>query len=487
MGRDGMTAGERGPVAALAARAALAAPAALVVRAATGAPLLAPVTALSVTFLTLSRPQPGALTVGVVVLGILAVSGRAGSLCLIPVCLLGAARAAGPVPALGGVAAVILVVTVRAALTRMAGATPAATPPDGPSRGAPGTRGSGAPHCWIAALAVLLLASFLLPTERPAPASGIDLLGLLGGLVLLAAVTAYPPPPGGLARVTAVAGGLAGAYVLAAGDHAGGRLDGLGLNPNYLGALLVLPLVAAVGLTRLTSRPGWLAPAGVCLAGIAATQSRGAFVAAVAGTAVVLMQGRTLVSKALAAVLTTGVAVALPGLLGAAERLIAGPRPSSQLSSDNSAREHAARFAADVAVTHPFRGIGYGMFPAHAARSPSLGSYIATHDDYLRLAAEAGLMTLAVFLILLWLGLRGRRYGELAVLRAVVVAYAVGLFFANQLANLVVSMPFWLSLGCLLAAPPATASDPREERRKNDRQPGRDQRGRTLRVRPELV
>ena len=36
-------------------------------------------------------------------------------------------------------------------------------------------------------------------------------------------------------------------------------------------------------------------------------------------------------------------------------------------------------------------------------------------------------------------------------------AYAVGLFFANELANLVVSTPFWLSLGCLLAAsrPPA--------------------------------
>jgi O-antigen ligase len=472
MGRDGMTAARRGPVAALADRAV------------TGAPLLAPVTALSVTFLTLSRPQPGALTVGVVVLGILALSGPAGSLCLIPVCLLGAARAGGPVPALGGIAAVILVVTVRAALTRVAGPALAGTPPDRPPSGA---RGSGAPRCLIAALAALLLASYLFPAERPAPVASVDILGLLGGLVLLAAVTAYPPPPGGLTRVTAVAGGLAGAYALAAGDHADGRLDGLGLNPNYLGALLVLPLVAAVGLTRRTSRPGWLVPAGVCLAGIAATQSRGAFVAAVVGTAVVLMQGRALVSKALAAVVATGTAVALPGLFGAAERLVAGPRPSSQLSSDNSAREHAARFAADVAISHPFRGIGYGMFPFHAARSPALGSYIATHDDYLRLAAEAGLLTLGVFAILLWLGLRGRRHGELAVLRAVVVAYAVGLFFANQLANLVVSMPFWLSLGCLLAAPPATAPDPREESGKNDRQPGRDQRGRTLRVRPELV
>jgi hypothetical protein len=38
-------------------------------------------------------------------------------------------------------------------------------------------------------------------------------------------------------------------------------------------------------------------------------------------------------------------------------------------------------------------------------------------------------------------------------------AYAVGLLFANELANLVVSMPFWLALGCLLAAPQPRGTD----------------------------
>jgi hypothetical protein len=487
MGRDAVTAAASAPVTALTARAM------------TRAPLLAPVTALVLTFVMVSRPQLSALTVGVMVLGILAVSGPArGPLCLVPVGLLGAVQTGGPIAALGGAAAVTLAATLAAILARrqdgtpaaMPGRTPAATPAAAPREGAPGPRGPGTPHRWIAVLTVLLLASFLFPAERSAPTSMLDIIGLLAGLVLLAALTAFPPPPGGIARVTAVAGSLVGVYVLAVGEHADGRLEGLGLNPNYLGGLLVLPFVAAVGLSRLTRRTAWLVPAAVCLAGIAETQSRGAFVASAAGTVVVLVQGRTLASKAMFAGLATGAGVVLPGLFGAAERLAVGPRPAAQLSSNTSAREHAARFAADVAITHPLRGIGYGMFPSYAARSPVLGLYIATHDDFLRLAAESGLMALVVFLVLLWLGVRGRRCGELAVLRAVVVAYAVGLFFANQLANLVVSMPFWLSLGCLLASPPdhrTTASDFREESRKHDRQPGRDQRGRTLRVRPELV
>lgn len=473
MGRDGVTAVARAPVAALA-------------RAVARVRLLAPVTALVLTFLILSRPELGALTAGVVVLGILTVSGPSrGPLCLVPVTLFGAVRTGGPVAALGGVAAVAVAAALTGILAARPGGTPAWPPVTVPSGG--GTRGHGAAHRWIAVLTVLLLACFLFPAERSAPTSVVDVLGLLAGLVLLAAVTAFPPPPGGIARVTAVTGSLAGAYVLAAGHHADGRLDGLGLNPNYLGALLVLPLVASAGLTLLTRRAGWLVPAAVCLVAIAATQSRGALVASAAGTAVVLVQGRALVTKALAALLVAGAGAVLPGLFGAAERLGVGGRPAAELSLNTSAREHAARFAADVAITHPLRGIGYGMFPSHAAKSPLLGLYIATHDDYLRLAAESGLMTLAAFVALLWLGVRGRRYGELAVLRAVVIAYAVGLFFANQLANLVVSMPFWLALGCLLASPPTTASDPCEESGKHDRQSGRDQRGRTLRVRPELV
>jgi hypothetical protein len=384
------------------------------------------------TCLLLSRPDLSVFAAGIGSLGLLAACGpTAGSLCLVPLSLLGAALVGGPITALAGVATVTMTLLLR----RVSGAA------------------LRAPHAWIALLGLLLLLSFVFPSvSLSTPVEWVDLVGLLGGLVLLAVVTAAPPPPGAVARVTAAAGGLAGAYVLAVGEHAAGRLQGLGLNPNYLGALLVLPFVAAVGVTRLTRQPAWLVPAAVCLAAMAGTQSRGAFLASVVGVGAVLVQGRPRhVQLAIVAAVTAAGAV-LPSGLGAAEHLVAGHRPETQLSLNTSVREHAAGLAAQVAAEHPFRGIGYGMFPPYAQKSSRLGIYIATHDDYLRLAAEAGVFTLATFLVLLWLGLGRRRSGEAAVARAIVLAYAVGLFFANQLASLLISIPFWLSLGCLLAA-----------------------------------
>jgi O-antigen ligase len=240
--------------------------------------------------------------------------------------------------------------------------------------------------------------------------------------------------------------------VLMLGDHSYGRLEGLGLNPNFLGALLVLPLVAAAGLVRPRHRLIWLLPAAVCLAGMLATQSRGAFVAGVVGVAIVWLHGRRRGLQVLAVSAVTTLAVIFPRAIDAAERLVVGGRQAAELSRDSAVREHAARFAARVAAGHPLRGIGYGLFPSYAENSPDLGIYIATHNDYLRLAAEAGLPVLCAFLALAWLGMRRPVSGDLAISRAMVAAYVVGLFFANELANLLVSMAFWLSLGCLLAA-----------------------------------
>jgi len=401
-------------------------------RSSTWVPLL-PASPLAA-YLLIGHPALSVLAMGIVCLGLLAVCGPvAGSLCLVPLSLLGAVQSGGPIAALAGVAVVTMAVTLRSVH---------------------GHAEFRASHAWIALLGLLLILSFVFPavSSPSSPAPWTDLLGLLAGLTLLAAVTAVPPPPGAVARVTAVTGGLAGVYLLVVGDHADGRLEGLGLNPNYLGALLALPFVAAVGLTRLTHRPAWLVPAAACLAAMAATQSRGALAASTAGVAVVLVQGRARSVQLAIVGAVVAIGAALPGAVGAAEHLVAGHRPDTELSLNTAVREHAARLAAEVAAAHPFRGIGYGTFPAYAAKSPRLGLYIATHDDYLRLAAEAGLLTLVTFLILLWLGAGRRRSGDLSVARAIVIAYAVGLFFANQLASLLISLPFWLSLGCLLAA-----------------------------------
>jgi O-antigen ligase len=306
-------------------------------------------------------------------------------------------------------------------------------------------------------------------------------------------VVAIAPQPSGIVRIIAIAGTLAAGYALAFGDQSSGRLEALGLNPNYLGGLLALPCVTAAGLGRgylgrgylrrgrrsraRRSRHGrrqgrpvsalaWPASVAVCLVAIIATQSRGAFLSAAVGIAVVVVQGRARrprvllalaagVLAACALVAAGGAIAARQGGLGVVEHLAAGNRQPGEMAYDTSVRADVAEFAVTVAVQHPIRGIGFGMFPSYAASAPNFGIYMATHDDYLRLATEAGAIALTAFLVLLWRGIRGRRSGDLAVLRAVTVAYGLGLIFANPLTNLLASLPFWLSLGCLLATPAA--------------------------------
>jgi O-antigen ligase len=287
-----------------------------------------------------------------------------------------------------------------------------------------------------------------------------ELIGLLVGLALTGLCVVASPHPRQVARVIVLSGTAAAGYALVRGGFDNTRLEGLGCNPNYLGFVLALPLVAAVGLMRYARNPRWLLPAGVCAIALSATHSRGAFLAAALGVAVVLVQGRSWLFRALlasVAVAVTGTAAAT-GMLRSMgrhiENLGAGGRSVTDLSLSNGMRLKVAKFATRVIMGHPLRGIGYAMFPGYAERSPHFGVYLATHDDYLRLAAEAGIPALAAFLVLLWQGTRCRQVGDPALLRALVLAYAVILFFANPLASLVVSAPFWVALGSLLACGP---------------------------------
>ncbi|MFL6053641.1 MAG: O-antigen ligase family protein [Actinoallomurus sp.] len=339
-------------------------------------------------------------------------------------------------------------------------------------------------YLWITLFAGLLTVSFVFPlvttpvapqerhrvVDLVGPLSGMppaqldrlfDLVGLLAGLALLGVSVAASPHPRQVARVIALSGMAAAGYVLVRGGFVNVRLEGLGCNPNYLGFLLALPTVTAVGLVRYARNPRWLVPAAVCVVALFETHSRSAFLAAAAGVVLVLIQGRSWLFQLLliSTVAAAATAAAAGGMLQPMGRRIenlgAGGRTITDLSLSNGLRKRAAKFAVRVIIEHPLRGIGLSTFPDYAKRSPGFGVYVATHDEYLRLAAEAGIVTLIVFLVLLWLGVGRRQAGDLALLRAVVLTYGAILFFANPLANLVVSVPIWVSLGCLLASRPS--------------------------------
>ncbi|MER5463007.1 O-antigen ligase family protein [Streptomyces sp. NPDC002668] len=304
----------------------------------------------------------------------------------------------------------------------------------------------------IAVTAFAVTWSFLLPqVTLLMDRSWSEMASLLVGLGLLAASAVAPPDPRSVGRLVAGSGAGVAGYLLVGGEYVDDRLTGLGLNPNYLGAMLALALVAAVGLARLNRSWVWLLPALPCAAAILETRSRGAFLMVAAGLACVLLVGRPLRHKVVIALTILAVATALPGTLDAVEGNLTGHRTSTELSTNSDVRKQVALLAARVALDHPVRGIGYGVFPGYAQSPSALGIYINTHNDYLRLAAEAGLGTLALFVALLWLGLGRRCTADQAILRSLGVAYSVGLLFANTLSTLLVTAPFWVSLGCLLA------------------------------------
>jgi hypothetical protein len=274
---------------------------------------------------------------------------------------------------------------------------------------------------------------------------------LLAGLGLLAASIAEPPNPRRIAQVVGGAGAGAAGYLLLRGEYVSDRLTGLGLNPNYLGAFLALSLVATIGLAWFHRTWLWLLPAATCAFALLETRSRASFLMAAAGLVCLLLVGRPLRYTVLTALAIVVSAEALPHTIDSVGDGLTGSRTSSELATNTEVRKQAAALAARIALDHPVRGIGYAMFPEYARASPTLGIYINTHNDYLRLAAETGMVTLALLVALLGLGLVRRYTATYSVLQALCVSFAVGLFFANTLTSFVVSAPFWISLGCLLA------------------------------------
>lgn len=281
-----------------------------------------------------------------------------------------------------------------------------------------------------------------------------DFHTLLLGLLLCAVAASVRPDPWRVLQATAVSGtGVVIAVVFSGGSNvANQRLSIMGLNSNYLGLLLATSLCASTALALsdrgFRSRAFFLCCAILQAVALFQTRSRGSYVAAAVGVLVVALVGRT---RRVQLTIITGVAlVALiapsaPSTISAAA--LKG-RTAQELNSDTNLRLDVQAVAWQTALRHPVTGIGYGSFPDIAAVDPRLGIFINTHNDYLRLSAEAGLPALALLLALLGVMvlLDVRRELDRALL-AVLGAYFSGLMFANTLSNLKVTGAAWVLLG----------------------------------------
>jgi O-antigen ligase len=118
------------------------------------------------------------------------------------------------------------------------------------------------------------------------------------------------------------------------------------------------------------------------------------------------------------------------------------------------ARIGALRLAIDAFTSHPWRGIGWERFPTYAARRSGVGP-IATHDEYVRFAAELGIPGMVALLLLalsvLWAVVSACSDGVAPALAGTVVAAAISLGFANLLETPDAALALATAAACVVA------------------------------------
>lgn len=209
--------------------------------------------------------------------------------------------------------------------------------------------------------------------------------------------------------------GLAGSAdptttALEAADEAN-RLRGGSGDPNYLAAGLVPAIVLATSLLVSDRRP-WargllIGSIGLLIVGLAATESRGGLIAAVVAlvAALVLMRGRR------------APLIAFLGLLVGMAALWFAVNPAAwsritAFDAQGNGRSDLWNVGWRIAKDHPVVGVGLGNFPVKApnyVRQPGQLEFVnliaerplVAHNVYLQLLAEAGIVGMAIFLLLL--------------------------------------------------------------------------------------
>jgi O-antigen ligase len=245
-----------------------------------------------------------------------------------------------------------------------------------------------APAAFVTPCAVMIVSATAAAFAGPEPgpslfreANGLVLVLLVG--VVIAAT--FEPERDLLPLVWAMVAGLAGTSVVALGQklgvtpaalvpiqYAGGRINGMFGHPNDLGGFIVAQILLLTGIAasawrRLPFAPLVILPAlGLGLSALIATQSRGALLALIAGTAVVMV----LLSARRQAMAVVGILL----ILGLALLVIIPSVPSTertqftqrlqQLSQPNAEQGRRGVYRAAFAEIgkHPITGVGVFEF-----------------------------------------------------------------------------------------------------------------------------
>jgi O-antigen ligase len=247
------------------------------------------------------------------------------------------------------------------------------------------------------------------------------------------------------------------------------RVNSVFWDPSVYGRFLVVAMIPSVVLIvrGRSMRAAWVAAAALIVTwfGLLISFSQSSFSAlgvAVIGVAFVAWRWRALVAVALAVVVLGGLAVAQPTVRRSLQH-----HTTSGLNSASSGRYSLVANGIRIAIAHPVRGVGVGGFErAYARRVTRLHGKknlktAASHDTPVTVAAETGIVGLALFVWLL-VGVardvfRTTRLVPLAAGLSVAAILVHSLFYNDFFED----PTTWLLLGMIAFALPPAA--PREE------------------------
>ena len=250
---------------------------------------------------------------------------------------------------------------------------------------------------------------------------------------------------------------------LVADNEFGVRAVGTFGNPNYFGFVEALATTAALAWCAVTRSPrlraGLLLAAGVCVGALVFTLSRGGIITLLAGTSLLaFIRFRVAGVVAIATILLAFVLV-YP-VLSNYRLASAGDSPSAEAlqQAAESDRERAATVLAgpQVWATSPLFGVGFGHYSFVSARfSGNLGATFS-HNWYVNVLAEQGLVGAALWLpalLAVALALRRRPIAPRTVGFAVLLAFAVGSLFLEPPTSFQASaLPILVITAALVAA-----------------------------------
>ncbi len=346
------------------------------------------------------------------------------------------------------------------------------------------------PIFWTIVAFLLLAATSVLWAADPAQAQYALSRLVQVALLLVVAYTAASSCNG---FRTIVWGFLAGSavtatYSVASGVHGpNGRLAAL-FDPNYFAAALIPAIIVAVFLAA-TPRRRSVRLLAACVVAIdltafVLTQSRGGVVGlAAAIVAAVAAAGRA--RPRLLVVLLALVAVGIGYYTVDPPSHFAGTL-SAGFAGASSGRSDEWRIGLRMVGGHPVAGVGLGNFstnePSYAVQTLDL-SYVrlvvtdrlAAHNSYLEVAAELGLVGLALFLAIVLLPVRlaaralgalGRAEHPLEFHARGLVAGAVGMLVAYVFLSAQYEKQLWLVLALLASVPALAVERERRETRR---------------------